>query len=235
MSLSYSVPLYNRVFRRLLRPPFRLLFHILSPVTIIGRSNVPRRGGYLIVINHVSLFEAPFLGTFWPTPPDVVGAVEIWQRPGQSLLARMWGGIQVHRGEYDRHLLDTMVAALQAGRPLLIAPEGGRSHTPGMRRALPGAAYVADRAGVPVVPVGLIGTTQDYFTRAIHRERPPLEMRIGQPFHLPPVEGKGAERRLILENHMDQIMRRLAELLPPEYRGVYAESVSSNDATAEAV
>jgi 1-acyl-sn-glycerol-3-phosphate acyltransferase len=54
----------------------------------------------------------------------------------------MWGGIQVHRGEYDRALFDKVLAALRSGYPMLIAPEGGRSHKPGLRQAKPGIAYI---------------------------------------------------------------------------------------------
>jgi 1-acyl-sn-glycerol-3-phosphate acyltransferase len=224
MSVGYKVPFHNRAIRVLFRPGFRLLFRLLSPVTISGRANVPQRGGYLIAINHVSTYDPPFAVAFWPVAPEAVGAVEIWTRPGQSQLARLYGGIQVHRGEYDRKLLETMITALQAGRPLLIAPEGGRSHTPGLQRGLPGVAYVADKADVPIIPVGVVGTTRDYIQRAIRGERPPLEMRIGQPLRLPPVTGHGAERRTTLQKNTDLLMSHLAALLPPEYQGVYAEN-----------
>ena len=223
MTTSYQVTLLNRVVRRLLRPVFRLIFHLLSPVKITGRENVPRRGGYLIAINHVSTYDPPFVVAFWPVAPEAVGAVEIWSRPGQSQLARLYGAIQVHRGEFDRHLLETMVAAVQAGRPLVIAPEGGRSHTPGLRQGMPGVAYIADKANVPVIPVGVVGTTRDYFQRASRGKRPPLEMRIGEPLHLPPLSAHGAERRAALQKNADLVMVHLAALLPAEYHGMYAE------------
>jgi 1-acyl-sn-glycerol-3-phosphate acyltransferase len=206
-----------------MRPAFRWLFHLLSPVKITGREHVPQQGGYLIAINHVSTYDPPFVVAFWPVAPEAIGAVEIWSRPGQSQLARLYGAIQVHRGEFDRHLLETMIAAVQAGRPLVIAPEGGRSHTPGLRQGMPGVAYVAAKANVPVIPVGIVGTTRDYFKRASRGKRPPLEMRIGEPLRLPPVSGHGAERRLALQENTDLVMARLAALLPAEYRGIYHE------------
>jgi len=227
MAAGYQVSFHNRVIRWLFRPVFRMLFHLLSPVTITGRENVPRRGGYLIAINHVSTYDPPFVVAFWPVAPEAVGAVEIWSRPGQSQLARLYGGIQAHRGEYDRQLLETMIRVLKSGRPLLIAPEGGRSQTPGLRLGLPGVAYAADKANVPIIPVGVVGTTRDYFHQAIRGKRPPLEMHIGQPMKLPPVVGHGAERRAALQENTDLLMSHLAALLPPEYRGVYAESVST--------
>jgi 1-acyl-sn-glycerol-3-phosphate acyltransferase len=222
MAFVYTVPLRHRLARALLLPALRLLFHILSPVKITGRENVPKKGAYVIALNHVSTYDPPFIISFWPTAPEAAGAVEIWERPGQSTLARLFGGIQVHRGQFDRQAVEKMFEALQSGRPLVIAPEGGRSHTPGMRQAEPGVAYVADKAGVPVIPVGIIGTTDDYAEKAFHFKRPPLEMRIGKPVRLPPVEGKGVARHQSLQANADMVMREIAALLPPEYHGVYA-------------
>ncbi len=219
---QYSVPFYNQVFRWLFRPVFRLIFYVLSDVKIIGKENIPAHGGYLLTINHISLFEPPFMMAFWPIAPEGAGAIEIWNRPGQSILVRLYGGVQVHRGEFDRQALEKMIAALNSGRPLLLAPEGRRSHTHGMQRALPGAAYIVEKSGVPVLPVGIVGTSDDFFTRAIRMQRPRIEMRIGKPFRLPPIEGKGAVRRETLQANADQIMLAIAALIPPEYHGVYA-------------
>jgi 1-acyl-sn-glycerol-3-phosphate acyltransferase len=220
--MAYTVPFKIRLARAILRPAFRLVFHLLSQVTITGLENVPKHGPYLIAINHVSLFEPPFILAFWPTAPEAAGATDIWSRPGQSVLARLYGGIPVHRGEYDRQLLDTLLGVLRAGYPLLIAPEGGRSHTPGMRRALPGVAFLVEKTNIPVLPVGLIGTTDDFLQRALRGDRPTLYMHIGAPIHLPAVGGKGDERRLARQRNVDQIMYAIASLLPAEYRGVYA-------------
>jgi 1-acyl-sn-glycerol-3-phosphate acyltransferase len=204
-----------------MRPAFRALFHLLSRVRISGREHIPASGAYLIAVNHVSLFEPPLLIAFWPTAPEAVGAVDIWERRGQSTLARLYGGIPVHRGQYDRALLEKMLAALQAGFPLLIAPEGARSHTRGMRRALPGVAYVIDKAQVPVVPVGIVGTSDDFLARALRGDRPQVEIRIGPPVLLPPIRGKGEDRRNARQANVDLVMRQIAALLPEEYHGVY--------------
>jgi 1-acyl-sn-glycerol-3-phosphate acyltransferase len=154
--------------------------------------------------------------------PEAAGAVEIWERAGQSTLARLFGGFQVHRGEFDRQVIKKMLDALQSGKPLVIAPEGGRSHVPGMRKAEPGIAYLAEKTGAPVVPVGIVGTTDDYADKGFHFKRPPLEMHIGKPITLPPVEGKGIARHESLQANADRIMHEIASLLPPEYHGVYA-------------
>ncbi len=104
-----------------------------------------------------------------------------------------------------------------------MAPEGGRTHATALRRAKPGLAYIIEKANVPVVPVGITGTTDDFFKKAIRGARPTLEMRIGKPIHLPPVEGKGEERREIRQRNTDLVMAHIAGLLPEHYRGEYAD------------
>ena len=209
--------------RPFLRFLLRLIFRILAPVKITGRKNVPRGKAYIAAINHVSLFEAPFVGVFWPEQLEALGASDVWERPGQNILARMWGGIQVHRDEYDRAAMEGVLSALRSGYPLLMAPEGGRSHVPGLRQAKPGIAYIAEQTGLPVVPVGIVGTTDDFFQKASKGKRPLLEMHIGKPFNLPPVEGKGEVRRESRQRNADLVMRAIAGLVPEEYRGVYAD------------
>jgi 1-acyl-sn-glycerol-3-phosphate acyltransferase len=200
-----------------------MLFRLISKVRITGVGNIPERGPYVIAINHISIIEPPFVIAFWPVAPEAVGAKEIWERKGQSLLAKFYGGIQVHRGEIDKRLIESMIQVIEAGHPLLIAPEGGRSHTPGMRPALPGVAYLVERSGAPVLPVGIIGSTDDFLHRAIRFKRPVLEMRIGELIMMPRVEGRGEERRKALKENADLIMLKVAELLPPNYQGVYGE------------
>jgi len=220
--MVYTVPFHNRVARSILRPAFRGIMRMLGPVYVRGLENVPRSGGYVIAINHISLYEAPLVVAFWPTAPEAAGASDIWRKPGQSILVRLFGGIPVYRGQYDRRLLETLQSVLEAGRPLLIAPEGGRSHIPGMRPAQLGIGYIIEKTRAPVVPVGIVGTTSDYFQRGLRGQRPVLEMNIGAPIYFPPLTEKGEARRAARQRNVDQIMRHIAALVPPEYRGVYA-------------
>jgi 1-acyl-sn-glycerol-3-phosphate acyltransferase len=148
----------------------------------------------------------------------------VFAKPGQGQLLKWYGVTPVHRGDYDRALLEWVVRVVKSGKPLLIAPEGGRSHVTAMQRAKPGVAYLVDATHVPVLPVGLVGTTDDYWQRARRGEKPMLEMRICKPISLLPIEEKGAARHEARQRNADLVMSHMAGLLPEEYRGVYAES-----------
>jgi 1-acyl-sn-glycerol-3-phosphate acyltransferase len=223
MTAVTRLPARIRLARWVLRPLFRGIFYLLSNVSISGVEHIPKEGAYLIAVNHVSLYDPPLVMAFWPSTAEAVGASDVWQRPGQSLLVRWYGVIPVRRYEYDRSALQAIQTALDAGRPLMIMPEGGRSHAPGMRRAEPGVAYIVEKTDIPVVPVGVTGTTDDFFQRAIRGGRPSVHLAIGEPLYLPPVDGKGEARRLARQRNADLIMTHIAALLPIEYRGVYAD------------
>lgn len=220
--LSYWV----RLRRSFLRRGMRLVFRTLGQVTLTGFDNVPRGTAYMAAVNHISIFDPPFLLAFWPEILQAIGAVDVFDKPGQGELLRMYGTVPVHRGQYDRELLDAVLKMLRAGYPVMIAPEGGRSHAFAMRRAKPGIAYILDEARVAVVPVGIVGTTDDFLKRGLTGKRPVIELRVGPPFTVPPLEGRGEARRQSRQRNADLVMQHIAALLPPEYRGVYADSAT---------
>ena len=224
MSESYHVPLRFRISRPVLKTVFRAIFRALGRVTITGRDNIPYGKAYIVAMNHVSIYDPPLAGAFWPEQLEIIGASDVFDKPGQGQILRAYGVIPVHRGDYDRALFTKIISVIKAGYPLLIAPEGGRSHVPAMRRAMPGIAYIIEQTHVPVVPAGLVGTTEDFWQRARRGERPPLEIRIGKPIMLPEITVKGAEKHEARQQNADLVMRHLAGLLPEEYRGVYAGS-----------
>ena len=220
----YHVPFQFRVSRPVLKTVFCAIFHILARVKVMGKENSPYGKPYIVAINHISIFDPPFAGAFWPEQLEIIGAADVFDKPSQGWLLKGYGVIPVHRGDYDRLLLTKIIRILKSGSPLLIAPEGGRSHVPAMRRAKPGVAYIIEQTGVPVVPTGLIGTTEDFWQRAKRGERPSLEMRIGIPIALPEITAKGTARHEARQKNADLVMSHLAGLLPEEYRGAYAES-----------
>ena len=178
-------------------------------------------------MNHVSIFDPPLVAAFWPQQLEIIGAIDVFSKPGQGQLLKLYGVIPVHRGDYDRPLLTKIISMIKSGMPLLIAPEGARSHQPGMHRAKPGIAYIVEKTNAPVLPVGLVGTTEDFWHRASRGQKPSLEMRIGKPITIPPITARGIEKHAARQKNADLVMSYLAGLLPEEYRGVYAESAIS--------
>lgn len=224
MSDAYQVPFRYRLSRPILRTVFRGIFHVLGQVQVTGKENIPFGEPYVVAINHVSIYDPPFAAAFWPEALEIIGAADVFDKPGQGGLLRAYGVIPVHRGDYDRALFVKVVSIVRSGYPLLIAPEGGRSHVPAMRRAKPGIAYIVEQTQVPVLPAALVGTTEDFWQRARRGERPALAMHIGKPIRLSEITAKGAKRHTARQSNADLVMRHLAGLLPEEYRGVYAES-----------
>lgn len=220
----YQVPLRFKIVRPFLKTLFRGIFHLLARVKISGQENIPYGKPYVAAINHVSIFDPPFAAAFWPEELEIIGAIDVFGKPGQGQLLRLYGVIPVHRGDYDRSLFTKLISILKSERPLMIAPEGARSHDTAMQRAKPGIAYIVEKTGVPVLPVGIVGTTEDFWQRARRGEKPPLEMRIGKQITLPPIAAKGSDKHDARQQNADLVMSYLAGLLPEEYRGVYAGS-----------
>ncbi|HEX5836486.1 MAG TPA: lysophospholipid acyltransferase family protein [Anaerolineales bacterium] len=224
MSKEYSVPLRFRIVRPVLKVIFRAIFRTLGRVRLTGTENVPLGRPYVVAMNHVSIYDPPLAAAFWPEHLEIIGASDVFDKPGQGQLLRAYGVIPVHRGDYDRVLLTRIIRIIESGFPLLIAPEGGRSHATAMNRAKPGIAYIVEKTGVPVLPLAIVGTTQDFWQRARRGKRPPLEMHIGRPITLPEITARGTEKHAARQQNADLVMRHIAGLLPLEYRGVYAES-----------
>jgi 1-acyl-sn-glycerol-3-phosphate acyltransferase len=175
MEDKYRVPLHIRINRRFLRLIFRGLFHLLGKVELYGMDKIPRHNKYVLVFNHVSLVEIPFIGAFWPTIVEIIGATVVWGRPGVAIVAHMWEGIQVNRTEFDREVFRKVEMVIDAGFPLMISPEGTRSHTPGLGRGKPGVAYIIDKTELPVLPVAVVGNTIDFLRQGFRGKRPTIQ------------------------------------------------------------
>jgi len=223
MEDQYLVPLHIRINRRFLRLFFRGLFHLLGKVELYGMDKIPQHNKYVIAFNHVSLVEVPFIVAFWPTIVEIIGAAVVWERRGHSIVAKMWEGIPVKRTEFDREVFRKVEMVIDAGFPLMIAPEGTRSRTPGLARGKPGIAYIIDKTELPVLPVAVVGNTIDFLRQGIRGKRPTIQMFVGDLIDMPLLTGRGEERRDMRQQNTDIIMARIAEMLPESYQGVYSD------------
>ena len=110
---------------------------------------------------------------------------------------------------------------MENGKCLVIAPEGTRSLTSALNEGKPGVAYLAARSGFPVVPVAITGTADQVILANVKRFRKShITLTGGKPFVIPQLPNK--ERDAALQKYTDEIMCRIAALLPEKYRGVYA-------------
>lgn len=195
----------------------RVLINLLTRHTVIGLENFPKAGPFLVVSNHLSMMDAPIVFLNCPRRMAVFAADKWKRNPFISTVCETVGVIWVARGEADLDAIKTSIAFLKAGGVMGMAPEGTRSHVAQLQKGKTGAAYLADRAKVPLVPVAITGS-QNVGPSLKRLRRAQVTYTIGQPFHLPPDgRAKGAK----LEEYTDLIMCHIAALLPPEYRGVY--------------
>ncbi|MCJ7715229.1 MAG: 1-acyl-sn-glycerol-3-phosphate acyltransferase, partial [Anaerolineales bacterium] len=214
MDNRYRVPIWTRISRIFLRVFFRTFFHVLGKVEISGFENIPNHNKYVAIFNHVSLVEVPFIAAFWPTILEIIGGADVWSRPGVSIVVKLWSGLKVKRTQFDKDVFKQVKQVFEADRPLMISPEGTRSHSPGLGRGKPGVAFIIDQMDVEVLPVAVVGNTMDFLKKGIRGKRPPIQMIVGEPFKLPPLEGRGEARRVMRQKNTDIIMARLASLLP---------------------
>ena len=220
---AFSPTFTQIVSRELIRKSGRFLYNRFSHPEIIGTENIPNEGPYLITINHVSVFDPPFVIPFWPTAPTPLGAIELWTERGKALLTRMYGAIPIDRDRYDRTALERVVLTLKSGVPVLIAPEGRITMVPGMRRAKLGVAYILEKARVPIIPVGIVGGTPDFLDRALKGEKPTIKMKIGLPYNLPFDNVSHLPKKQAYQALSDYVMAKVTALLPEEYHGFYFE------------
>lgn len=184
----------------------------------VGVENFPEPP-YILVTNHVSVFDTPVLLTACPHTIRAMAASKHKRNPIYAPLLVMMGSIWVRRGEVDREALRQSLNLLKEGGVLGMAPEGTRARgVYALQEGKTGPAYLATRADVPLVPVGITGT-EHIKHNLLRLRRTPVRVVVGQPFRLPQ---SGRVRGQKLHEYTDIIMRRIAELLPEEYRGVYA-------------
>ncbi len=205
----------------------RLLVFPVGSWHVRGRENEPANGPVLIVCNHLHLADPPIVAASIKLKSVLMAKEELWRNGWTRFWVENFGAFPVRRGGVDREVLHTAERWLKQGVSVIMFPEGTRSSNARMQPALPGAALIASRMGVPVLPVGITGTDKLRKLGWCLLHRPRITVTIGRPFNPPTTDGKlTREQRNRLIN---DIMRKIAALLPPEYHGVYAGGENAQD------
>jgi 1-acyl-sn-glycerol-3-phosphate acyltransferase len=196
------------------------LFRLLTRWEVKGRENIPKEGPVLVVANHLNFNDPPLLGVSLGRTVIFMAKEELFRSPVTAYFVSGLGSFPVYRNRLDRKAIRSSQEVLDDGLALAMFPESHRSWDAQLQPGLPGSALIAYRCGVPILPVGIIGTEQLRGIGWLFR-RPRLTVNIGQPFSLPLVEGRLTRQKLA--EYTDIIMRHIAGLLPAKYQGVYGK------------
>lgn len=209
----------RRLFRRLVQGVCRGLMALCTQFSVQGLEHYPRQEPALLVINHLGDADAVAVLAALPEFPEAIAKIEL-----RTILPLRWvmdgvGVIYVHRGQPDRRALMAALQALREGRKVILAPEGRQSLSGALEHGTEGAAFLALKADVPIIPIALTGTENWRIYGNLRRlQRTPVSLTVGFPFRLPAL-GRGPQA---LAQGTRLIMEALARLLPPSYRGEYA-------------
>ena len=216
-----SLPRLNRgrrVARRFLNWLVRLVVWLFADVRITGLENIPAKGPLLVVSNHLGDADT-FIGmALSPVQVEIVAKIELHEIPLLGALMNAYGMIWIHRGQADRRAIRVIQDALAEGRMVALAPEGRESVTGELEEGTEGAAYLAIKANVPILPITFTGTrnAEVYSNlKRLHRSR--VSATIGPVFQLP----RDDNWRQSIKQGTQIIMKTLAGQLPNEYQGVY--------------
>jgi len=207
----------------ILRFLIRILLKLIGRFEIHGKENVPLTGGMVISSNHIGILDIIMVYFAIDRTDLFIPVAEKWEKIGWiKWLGGQLNFLFVDRYNPDLKALRKMIALMEDGKCLVIAPEGTRSRTGSLIEGRPGVAYLAARSGFPVVPVAITGTEDEVILANVKRLRKSnITLTGGKPFVIPPLPK--ANRDQALQNYIDEIMCQMAVLLPERYRGVYAD------------
>ncbi|MBI2757099.1 MAG: 1-acyl-sn-glycerol-3-phosphate acyltransferase [Chloroflexi bacterium] len=209
--------------RNFLRWLLRIIVNLIAKVEIHGYENVPESGAFIIATNHLGMLDAGMLFYALSRWDVFIPVAEKWEKNAFLRWAGRYANfIFIDRFNPDLKAMRKIIGLMESGNILVIAPEGTRSRAGSMIEGRPGVSYLAAKLNRPIIPVGLAGTEDNVILSNIkHFRRSHIVVTAGKPFTLPPLPTK--ERDAELKRFTDEIMCRIAALVPEKYRGVYAQ------------
>lgn len=187
------------------------LFYGLLRLRVVGKENIPKEGGLIVAVNHISYLDPPLVGVaLWPQRKlHYIAKTELFKIPILGFILRLVNAFPVKRGKPDRVALKRAIELLERGEAVCIFPEGTRSRDGRLQKPELGISLLVLRSGAPVLPVAVINTDKALPRGAIMIHPARIRVYIGKAFH-PKREGDPKEMRKEIAN---QVMERIAELL----------------------
>ena len=224
----------NKNTHKIFRFIIRLILHLIARVELSGFENMPETQGYVIAANHIGRLDAALPYYIFDRPDIIVMVAEKYEKYAFTRwLTRVVNGIFIDRYNADVGALRQTLRRLQAGGILAMTPEGTRSRSGNLIEAKPGGIFLAWKAGVPILPAAITGCEDAVVKdRLRHFKRLNIRAVAGKPFTLPPAQGR--DRVALMQEYTDEVMCRIAALLPPERRGFYAEAPRLKELLKEA-
>ena len=206
---------------RTLRSIVRFIMKIIADIEVHEIERLPK-GNVIVAANHLGRLDTAVLLCVIDREDIIMAVAEKYKdHPLFGAIGRAANAIWLNRFEADFGALRQILARMEQGGMLVIAPEGTRSKTEALQEAKPGVAFLASKSGYPVVPVAVTGTEDRGIVENLKRfRRSKIVVRGGELFTVEIPNGKGREQAL--REATDEIMCRIGALLPEKYRGVYA-------------
>lgn len=200
------------------------LLHTFINIDAEELKKIPANGPALLFMNHINFLEGPIVYThlqhLHPRALTGFAKIEFWDNLITGFLFNTWDAIPLKRGEADLSAIKEAVARIKAGQVFAMAPEGTRSRSGHLQRAHPGIAMLGYMSEAPIIPMACFG--HENYTNDFKRlHRPKFRIRIGQPFRL--AAGAKKFKGAVRQQMADEMMYRLATMLPERYRGEYAD------------
>jgi 1-acyl-sn-glycerol-3-phosphate acyltransferase len=184
----------SRGLYRVARNLVVLIVHLVTRVRIEGREHLPSSGAYVLAPVHRSYLDTPIVAALTKRRLRYMGKDSLWKYGWSGWLCSALGAFPVSRGTADREALKRCITVLESGEPLVLFPEGERKSGSEVQPLFQGASYVAVKAGVPVVPVG-IGGSERLMPKGARMIRPHrVVIVVGEPI-VPSAETQGAAAR----------------------------------------
>jgi 1-acyl-sn-glycerol-3-phosphate acyltransferase len=203
----------------------RFLLRLLTHVEVRGAENIPSSKNFIIAANHIGLVDA-FLPFYIVNNTNLVLLVgEKWEKLWiMRWLGRGLNFLFVDRFNPDLKAIRQVITRMRHGEALVITPEGTRSKVGYLIEGKQGVSYLAAKMGFPITPVGISGTfDSDFFSKLKRLRRPYITVNIGKAFSLPPLPTGAQDRDEVLKADTEEIMCRIALILPVEQRGFYSD------------